>query len=233
MPDTGMDTDNNVNNIDHNSLTPMMQQFLRLKAEQPDNLLFYRMGDFYELFFQDAVDAANLLDITLTARGQVNGKPIPMCGVPFHSVERYLARLVELGRSVAICEQIGDPATSKGPVERQIVRIVTPGTVSDEALLKERSDCILMALSIAGDDNSSVRAGLAWMDISGGRFKVCEVRGLNDLLAEIERIKPAELLVNEHMLLPAELDNRPGLRRRPVWEFDSDTCYRQLTSHFQ
>lgn len=219
--------------IDHNTLTPMMQQFLRLKAQQPDNLLFYRMGDFYELFFQDAVDAAHLLDITLTARGNINGKPIPMCGVPFHSVERYLARLVELGRSVAICEQIGDPATSKGPVERQIVRIVTPGTVSDEALLKERSDCILMALSISGTDAGELRAGLAWMDISGGRFKVSEVRGENDLMAEIERIKPAELLVNEHLLLPPALENRPGLRRRQVWEFDSDTCYRQLTSHFQ
>lgn len=212
--------------------TPMIQQFLRIKAQQPDNLLFYRMGDFYELFFQDAVDAANLLDITLTARGAVNGKPIPMCGVPYHSLERYLARLVELGRSVAICEQIGDPATSKGPVERQVVRIVTPGTVSDEALLKERSDCILMALTLQ-EINGKTLAGMAWMDISGGRFKVCQVEGLNDLLAEVERIRPAELLVNEHMLLPAELDNRPGLRRRPVWEFDGDTCYRQLTSHFQ
>lgn len=210
----------------------MMQQFMRLKAQQPDNLLFYRMGDFYELFFQDAVDAAHLLDITLTARGSINGKPIPMCGVPFHSVERYLARLVELGRSAAICEQIGDPATSKGPVERQIVRIVTPGTVSDEALLKERSDCILMALSLSSSEEP-VRAGLAWMDISGGRFKVSEVRGFEELMAEIERIKPAELLVNEHLLLPAALANRPGLRKRPVWEFDSDTCYRQLTSHFQ
>ena len=222
-----------MNNIDHNALTPMMQQFLRIKAEQPDNLLFYRMGDFYELFFQDAIDAANLLDITLTARGNANGKPIPMCGVPFHSVERYLARLVELGRSVAICEQIGDPATSKGPVERQVVRIVTPGTVSDEALLKERSDCILMALSLSAETNGDINAGLAWMDISGGRFKVCEVRGLNDLMAEIERIKPAELLVNEHMLLPPGLENRAGLRRRPLWEFDSDACYRQLTSHFR
>ena len=212
--------------------TPMIQQFLRIKAQQPENLLFYRMGDFYELFFQDAIDTANLLDITLTARGAVNGKPIPMCGVPYHSLERYLARLVELGRSVAICEQIGDPATSKGPVERQVVRIVTPGTVSDEALLKERSDCILMALTIQ-DVNGKAHAGIAWMDISGGRFKVCQVMGLNDLLAEVERIRPAELLVNEHMLLPPELEGRPGLRRRPVWEFDSDTCYRQLTSHFQ
>lgn len=212
--------------------TPMIQQFLRIKAQQPDNLLFYRMGDFYELFFQDAADAAHLLDITLTARGAVNGKPIPMCGIPYHSLERYLARLVELGRSVAICEQIGDPATSKGPVERQVVRIVTPGTVSDEALLKERSDCILMSLTIQEKDGKA-HAGMAWMDISGGRFKVCEVIGINDMLAEVERIRPAELLVNEHMLLPQELEGRPGLRKRPVWEFDADTCYRQLISHFK
>lgn len=221
-----------LNEQDLSQHTPMIQQFLRIKAQQPENLLFYRMGDFYELFFQDAVDTANLLDITLTARGAINGKPIPMCGVPYHSLERYLARLVELGRSVAICEQIGDPATSKGPVERQVVRIVTPGTVSDEALLKERSDCILMALTIQDKDGKAA-AGMAWMDISGGRFKVCEVSGLDDMLAEIERIRPAELLVNEHMLLPAGLEARPGLRKRPVWEFDADTCYRQLISHFQ
>ena len=212
--------------------TPMIQQFLRIKAQQPHNLLFYRMGDFYELFFQDAVDAAELLDITLTSRGAVNGKPIPMCGVPYHSLERYLARLVELGRSVAICEQTGDPANSKGPVERQVVRIVTPGTVSDEALLKERSDCVLMALVVQEID-STTHAGLAWMDISGGRFKVCQLTGIDDMLAEIERIKPAELLVNEHLVLPAGLQSRPGLRRLPVWQFDSDTCYRELTRHFQ
>lgn len=221
-----------LSNQDLSQHTPMMQQFLRIKAQQPQNLLFYRMGDFYELFFQDAVDASQLLDITLTARGTSNGKPIPMCGVPYHSLERYLARLVELGRSVAICEQIGDPASSKGPVERQVVRIVTPGTVSDEALLKERSDCVLMAL-VMQDIDGTAHAGLAWMDISGGRFKVSQLGGLNDMLAEIERIRPAELLVNEHMLLPAELDSRPGLRRLPVWQFDSDTCYRELLSHFQ
>lgn len=207
--------------------TPMMQQYLRLKAEQPDNLLFYRMGDFYELFYQDAVDAAELLGITLTARGNSNGKPIPMCGVPYHSAERYLARLVELGRSVAICEQIGDPATSKGPVERQVVRIVTPGTVSDEALLKERSDCVLLAITV-----HQGCYGLAWMDISGGRFHLCEVHGEHAALAEIERIRPAELLYNEGMDLPAELASRAGVRRRPVWEFDADSSYRQLTSHF-
>lgn len=214
---------------DHSQQTPMMQQFTRIKADHPDSLLFYRMGDFYELFFQDAVEAANMLDITLTARGNANGKPIPMCGVPYHSAERYLARLVELGRSVAICEQIGDSATSKGPVERQVMRIVTPGTISDEALLKERSDCVLLALT-AGDNH---HFGLAWMDISGGRFHVCEVANQSDVLAEIERIRPAELLYNEAMTLPTELEQRPGLRRRPVWEFDADSSYRQLTSHLK
>ena len=214
--------------------TPMMQQFLRIKAQHPEHLLFYRMGDFYELFFDDATETAHLLDITLTARGNSNGKPIPMCGVPFHSAERYLARLVELGRSVAICEQIGDPATSKGPVERQVVRVLTPGTVSDEALLKERNDCILLALTGTPSDNAGdTHYGLAWMDISAGRFQVCEVRGESDLLSELERLRPAELLVNDGIELPAAMNNVPGLRRRPVWEFDLDSCYRQLTEQFQ
>src|SRR5690606_26678466 len=123
--------------------TPMMQQFLAVKADYPDVLLFYRMGDFYELFYKDAVKAAELLGITLTARGTSAGAPIPMCGVPYHSADRYLAKLVEQGESVAICEQIGDPATSKGPVERKVVRIITPGTLSDEALLQEHRDLLL------------------------------------------------------------------------------------------
>lgn len=215
--------------------TPMMQQFLGIKAEHPEHLLFYRMGDFYELFFEDATQTAEMLDITLTARGQSNGKPIPMCGVPYHSAERYLARLVELGRSVAICEQIGDPATSKGPVERQVVRIVTPGTVSDEALLRERRDCILMA--VTGEQHNTGDAvegkfGLAWMDISGGRFLVSEAASEEALRAELERIRPAELLINDNLALSAEIERLPGLRRRPVWEFDLDSCYRALTSHF-
>ncbi|GFZ76760.1 DNA mismatch repair protein MutS [Pseudohongiella nitratireducens] len=238
---------------DNSTHTPMMQQFLRIKAEHPEHLLFYRMGDFYELFFEDASQTAEMLDITLTARGQSNGKPIPMCGVPYHSAERYLARLVELGRSVAICEQIGDPATSKGPVERKVVRIVTPGTVSDEALLRERRDCILMAVtgiqdnrrngngngnsngSGSGSGNGSGETdkyGLAWMDISGGRFLVSEATSEEALRAELERIRPAELLINDSLALSAEVERLPGLRRRPVWEFDLDTCYRQLTSHF-
>lgn len=128
------------------SHTPMMQQYLRIKTDYPDMLLFYRMGDFYELFFDDAKRASQLLDLTLTHRGQSADKPIPMAGVPYHAVENYLARLLKKGESVAICEQIGDPATSKGPVERQVTRIITPGTVTDEALLDARKDNILLAI---------------------------------------------------------------------------------------
>jgi len=213
-----------------NTHTPMMQQFLRIKADHPDELLFYRMGDFYELFYSDAEIAADLLDITLTSRGSSGGKPIPMAGVPYHSAERYLARLVELGRSVAICEQIGDPAASKGPVERAVVRVVTPGTISDEALLRERNDCVVLA--VTAHPGVTALFGLAWMDISGGRFVVAEVKGAGALLAEVERIRPAELLYDESLTLPDELLSRPGARRRPVWEFDSDSCYRELTRHF-
>src|SRR5579859_5001253 len=154
------------------SHTPMMQQYLRIKAQHPDKLLFYRMGDFYELFFEDAVRAAKLLDITLTQRGVSGGQPIRMAGVPFHSVEQYLGKLVKLGESVAICEQIGDPATSKGPVERKVVRIVTPGTVTDEALLEERRDNLLAAVHVA-----PVGYGLAALDLGSGRFTVLEVQG--------------------------------------------------------
>src|SRR4051812_10475013 len=152
--------------------TPVMQQYLRLKAQYPDALLFYRMGDFYELFYDDAKRAARLLDITLTSRGQSAGQPIPMAGVPYHSAENYIARLVRRGESVAVCEQIGDPAKSKGPVERQVVRVVTPGTVTDEAFLEERRDTLLAALSRDGS-----RFGLAWLELSSGRFTVLEAEG--------------------------------------------------------
>ena len=129
-----------------NTYTPMMQQYLRIKAEHPNDIVFYRMGDFYELFFDDAKQASQLLDITLTARGKTNGNPIPMCGVPYHAAESYLAKLVKQGLSVAICEQVGDPETSKGPVERQVMRVLTPGTITDEALLDDRSDSLLAAI---------------------------------------------------------------------------------------
>src|SRR4029453_1729679 len=165
--------------------TPMMQQYLRLKAQYPDALLFYRMGDFYELFYDDAKRAARLLDITLTARGQSAGQPIPMAGVPFHTVEDYLAKLVRRGESVAICEQIGDPAKAKGPVERQVVRVVTPGTVTDEAFLEERRDPLLPALyRDASRDGHPF--GLAWLELSSGRFSVLEAEGSEALTSEIE-----------------------------------------------
>ena len=145
--------------------TPMMQQYLRIKGDYPDMLVFYRMGDFYELFFDDARRAAKLLDITLTARGKSGGNGIPMAGVPYHAVEGYLAKLVRQGESVAICEQVGDPATSKGPVERKVMRVVTPGTLTDEALLAESRDNLVAAV-IQDQD----RFGLAWLDLAGGRF---------------------------------------------------------------
>ena len=211
----------------------MIQQFLRIKAQHPDELLFYRMGDFYELFFADATMAADILGITLTARGTSGGKPIPMCGIPYHAADRYLARLVEAGRSVAICEQVGDPATSKGPVERKVMRIITPGTISDEALLQERADSVLLAITGNMDGNSDKEHfGLAWLDISSGRFLLSEVNSQHDLLAEIERIRPAEILLNETLDL-RELENRPGSRRRPVWEYDLDASTRALNQHFK
>src|SRR5262245_15345012 len=209
--------------------TPMMQQYLRLKAQYPDVLLFYRMGDFYELFYDDARRAARLLDITLTARGQSAGQPIPMAGVPFHSVESYLAKLVRRGESVAICEQIGDPAKAKGPVERQVVRVVTPGTVTDEAFLEERRDTLLAALYREGGRDGE-RFGLAWLELSSGRFSVLEAEGDEALSSEIERLRPAELLVPEHSP-PAGLTT--FIRERPPWHFDLETATRSLCEQFQ
>ena len=199
----------------------MMRQYLAIKAEHPDRLVFYRMGDFYELFYDDARRAAELLDITLTQRGKSAGEPIPMAGVPFHAAEAYLARLVRLGESVAICEQVGDPAKSKGPVERQVVRIVTPGTVSDEALLDERRDTLLAALGARGG-----RYGLAWLDLTGGRFHVTELDTEASLAAELERLRPAELLVADDAPLP--LAPPCPTTRRPPWHFETDSAERRL-----
>jgi len=201
-----------------------MQQYLRIKSRHPDVLLFYRMGDFYELFFDDARRAATLLDITLTTRGQSAGQPIPMAGVPFHSVEGYLARLVRKGESVAICEQMGDPAKSKGPVEREVVRIITPGTVTDDALLEEREETLVAAAARDGE-----RFGLAWLDLAAGRFTVLESSGGSALAAEVERLKPAELLIPEG--LPEEGLERNGtaLRSRPTWNFELASASRLLT----
>lgn len=207
--------------------TPMMQQYLRVKAQHPHELVFYRMGDFYELFFDDAKKASAILDITLTARGKSNGDPIPMAGIPFHSADGYLAKLVKEGISVAICEQIGDPATSKGPVERKVMRIVTPGTVSDEALLDSRRDNLLVALHQQNENY-----GLASLDMASGRFLVLEVEGLAAVLGELQRLNPAELLISDHLTTPEIIENRKGLRRRGPWEFDLDTAERLLTQQF-
>jgi DNA mismatch repair protein MutS len=207
--------------------TPLMRQFLRAKAEVPDTLLFFRMGDFYELFYDDARRAARLLDITLTQRGQSAGQPIPMAGVPVQSVEQYLAKLVRLGESVAICEQIGDPALAKGLVERRIVRIVTPGTITDEALLDERRDQHLVAVA-----RGARGFGIAWVDLAGGRYTVAEVADDEALVAEMARIAPAELLVAEDLVLPRTLEQLPGLRRRPPWHFDTDSAARALAAFF-
>jgi DNA mismatch repair protein MutS len=203
----------------------MMQQYLRIKAEHPDVLLLYRMGDFYELFYDDARRAASLLDLTLTARGQSAGEPIPMAGVPVHAVDNYLARLIKLGESVAVCEQLGDPASSKGPVERKVVRIVTPGTITDEGLLDERRDNLVMAVHQSGRGY-----GLAWLDLGAGRLVVAEVAAEDALLAELERLQPAELLIAEDAQLPG---SEPcGLRRLPPWHFDADSGRQQLCRQF-
>jgi DNA mismatch repair protein MutS len=206
------------------SHTPSMQQYLRIKSQHPDVLLLYRMGDFYELFFEDARRAAALLDITLTARGQSAGQPIPMAGVPFHSVEGYLARLVRKGESVAICEQMGDPAKSKGPVEREVVRIITPGTVTDDALLEERKETLVAAATSDGE-----RFGLAWLDLAAGRFTVLESSGRSALAAEVERLKPAELLIPEGMPEEDVRRNGTALRSRPPWNFELASASRLLT----
>jgi DNA mismatch repair protein MutS len=206
--------------------TPVMQQYLRIKAEFPDMLVFYRMGDFYELFYEDARRAARLLDITLTARGQSAGQPIPMAGVPCHAVESYLARLVRQGESVAICEQIGDPRTAKGPVERKVVRIVTPGTLTDEALLEARRDNLIAAVC------SGPAIGLAWLELSAGRFCVTELAGEDELAAELERLKPAELLVEEGREHATALGGLTGIRARPPWHFELGAATRTLCAQF-
>ncbi|WP_352412177.1 DNA mismatch repair protein MutS [Mixta sp. BE291] len=213
--------------MDIGNHTPMMQQYLRLKAQHPDILLFYRMGDFYELFYDDAKRASQLLDISLTKRGASAGEPIPMAGVPYHAVENYLARLVQLGESVAICEQIGDPAQSKGPVERKVVRIVTPGTISDEALLNERQDNLLAAIW-----QDARGFGYATLDISSGRFLLTEPADREAMAAELQRTNPAELLYPEDFAAMDLIENRRGMRRRPLWEYELDTARQQLNLQF-
>jgi DNA mismatch repair protein MutS len=203
--------------------TPMMQQYLRLKAQHPDVLLFYRMGDFYELFYDDARRAAALIDIALTTRGQSAGQPIAMAGVPAVSVENYLARLVRRGESVAICEQVGDPAKSKGPVDRQVVRVVTPGTLVEDALLDRQRESLLAALLFDG-----TRHGLAWLELASGRFNVTELADETEVAAELERLRPAELLLPEDQRREA----LATARLRPPWHFEMDAAQRLLTTQF-
>jgi DNA mismatch repair protein MutS len=205
--------------------TPVMQQWLRAKAEHTDKLLFFRMGDFYELFFDDAVQAARQLDITLTARGQSAGKPIPMAGIPYHAVDGYLAKLVKLGISVAICEQIGDPSLAKGPVERAVTRIVTPGTLTDANLLDDRNDSLLLALTI-----DRQRAGLAWLNLANGDLRLLET-SLDALPAHFERLRPAELLLPD-ALRSGVPEHRAVSRYLPDWHFDARAAANALAEHF-
>jgi DNA mismatch repair protein MutS len=204
----------------------MMQQYLRIKAEHPDVLLFYRMGDFYEMFYEDARRAAGLLDIALTSRGQSGGANVPMAGVPVHSVETYLAKLVRRGESVAICEQLGDPGQARGPMERQVVRIITPGTVTEEALLERRRETLLAALWREG-----TRYGLSWLELASGRFNVIELDAMGGVEAELERLRPAELLVSELQSQEFAVLDRQGmvLRMRAPWHFELASASRLLT----
>ena len=206
------------------SHTPMMQQYLRIKKDYPDMLLLYRMGDFYELFFEDAKKAAHLLDITLTHRGQSAGAPIPMAGVPFHAVENYLARLIKKGQCVAVCDQIGEPVVGKGPVERQVTRIITPGTLTDEALLEARCDNILLAIH-----PHQHSMGVAWVDLSGGRFHLMQLASAHELLAVVTRLQPAEILLEKPLELPGF---EQLIKLRPAWEFEINQARELLCSQF-
>ena len=206
--------------------TPMMQQYLRLKAQYPDLMLFYRMGDFYELFFDDAEKAARLLDITLTTRGQSSGQPIRMAGVPFHAVEQYLARLVKMGESVVIAEQVGEPGATKGPMERAVSRIVTPGTLTDAALLDDRRDALLLALTLQRGT-----LGLAWLNLANGDLRAMECPA-EQLQSQFERLRPAEVLIPDGLSMPLLDTLNPPPRRLPEWQFDAGNGQRLLTAHF-
>ncbi|SNX60633.1 DNA mismatch repair protein MutS [Nitrosomonas ureae] len=206
--------------------TPMMQQYLRIKAQYPDMLMFYRMGDFYELFFDDAEKAAKLLGITLTRRGASAGEPIKMAGVPYHAAEQYLAKLVKAGESIAICEQVGDPATSKGPVAREVVRILTPGTLTDAALLEDKRNCILLSLWI----HESI-LGLAWLNLAAGQLRIMETSPQN-MLSELERLQPAEILIPEALTLDELQGKNWVIKRLPAWQFDRDNAVSNLKRQF-
>ncbi len=216
--------------------TPMMQQYLRIKAEHPETLLFYRMGDFYEMFFDDAHKAANLLDITLTARGRAKGEPIPMCGVPYHAADNYLAKLVKQGQSIAICEQIGDPKTSKGPVAREVVRIITPGTLTEDALLDEKQINLLCAVHAQQKDQQAPTFGIASLELSSGHFSICQVEGIENLKSELTRLHPAEIIFNETdpFNLPRQLQqNYPiSFKQQNEWIFNLSHASKTLTEQY-
>ena len=207
--------------------TPMMQQYLRIKARHPDMLVFYRMGDFYELFYDDAERAARLLDITLTRRGESAGEPIKMAGVPHHSVEQYLARLVKLGESVAICEQIGDPDASRGPVERQVTRVVTPGTLTDAALLDDKRDNLLLAVA-----RERATLGLAWLSLASGHFAVMETE-VGNMAAELERLAPSEILVPDDATAELLNGSPAPVKRLPPWQFEIEAARSALIRQFE
>lgn len=212
--------------------TPMMRQYFGLKSQHPNQLVFYRMGDFYELFYEDAKKASRLLDITLTARGHSGGQPIPMAGIPFHAAENYIARLVRMGESVVVCEQVGDPATSKGPVERQVARIVTPGTLSDEAFLEERRENLLLALASRMHKQQMI-FGFSYLDMASGRFCLFEVEGEEALSSELQRLQPTEILLSEDFPARHLIKLEKGVRELGPWHFDVESSYRQLTQQFQ
>jgi DNA mismatch repair protein MutS len=209
--------------------TPLMRQYFQAKADHANTLLFFRMGDFYELFYEDARKAARLLGITLTQRGQSAGAPIPMAGVPVHALDGYIAKLLRVGESAAICEQLGDPAQSKGLVERKVVRVITPGTVTDESLLDQRSDHLLLAIAQSGRGDT-LSFGLAWLELSAGRFAVCEVAGAQ-LAQELARLQPVEILVSE--AADVQLAGFSCVRLRAPWHFDSESAARELARFFK
>jgi len=205
--------------------TPMMQQYWRIKADYPDTLLFYRMGDFYELFYDDAINVAKRLDITLTARGQSAGKPVPMAGVPYHAAESYMGKLLRQGFSIAVCEQVGEAKSGPGPMAREVVRILTPGTVSEAAFLEGCRDNLLAAVCVQGE-----QCGIAALDMASGRFHLLEVSGFEALQSELERLAPAEVLVSEDTHFPFPVK---GIRHRPAFEFETATGVRLLTIQMQ
>ena len=207
--------------------TPMMQQYLGIKHDHPHDLVFYRMGDFYEMFYEDAKQASELLDISLTTRGQSAGQPIPMCGIPYHAAEGYIAKIVNAGRAVAVAEQVGDPATSKGPVDRKVVRVVTPGTLTDEALMQANQDHLLVATFKFQDIY-----GIASLDMSSGRFAVTEANTADELQTQLQRLRPAELLFDESSEIIDHIQEWPCRRPQASWNFTYDTALRILSHQF-